>query len=82
MAKSKVSFSIALLKMNRKHHIRSVEQYTFSKKHRASWAKETAKACDKRLRYHQGILDDLNLAIKKLSSIRKVKKAKSVKGKK
>lgn len=74
MAKSKVSFSIELLKMNLKHHAHSIKQYTFSKAHKASWSKETENHNKKTLRKHQKFVDDLELAIKKLSSIGGVKK--------
>ena len=76
MANSKVSFSIELLKMNLKHHKFTIKQNTLPKKHGVAWSEEVLKNNRKRIAKHQAYVDDLKLAIKKLSSVGKSKKKK------
>ena len=61
--KKDLSFSIQLLKMNRKTHKDSVKRYTLSKKRREELHESFVKDMDKRRLQHQAYLDDIDLAL-------------------
>lgn len=72
MAKSKVSFSIALLKSNLSHHKKQIKTLTKSKNmwEKLGNNKQILKNIQARLAPHQRYFDDITLAITKLKKVK------------